>query len=89
MTTGKLYRFPVEDLHRHMQRHFGVTMAAEAYRNKEDTQCSCGHKTDRLFVLAETRLEALQHIHDGTSGFSADCMANQLAEDGNPINWGR
>ena len=82
MKTGKLFEFSVEELSEALRNAF-ATDAIKDFDEKDEAQCSgCLHSTNRLFVVAETKLQALRAINRRKLGLCGDCVAGLIATEG-------
>jgi len=82
MKTGKLFEFSVESLPEALGKAFGAE-AIKDFDEQNEVQCgSCLHKTTRLFVVAETKLQGLRAINKKKMGLCGDCVAGLIATEG-------
>jgi hypothetical protein len=82
MKTGKLYQFKIAELAPSLQEAFHAE-AIKDFVGKEEVQCGgCLHQTDRLFVVAETKLQALRAINRKKMGICGNCIAELIAKEG-------
>jgi len=82
MKTGKLIEFRVEELSEALGKAFAAD-AIKDFDEKDEAQCGgCLHKTDRLFVVAETKRHALGGINRKKLGLCGDCVAGLIAKEG-------
>lgn len=84
---GHLYKFRVQEIPNAMEIWIPDVHVHELFHGQEEIQCSCGFKTDEIFVLASNPRHALEQINDRTSGFCATCTAHQIASDHISVIW--
>ena len=82
MKTGKLFEFSIEALSADLRQAFAAE-AIKDYDEQDEVQCGgCLFKTSRLFVVAETKLQALRGINKKKLGICGDCVAGLIATEG-------
>ena len=82
MKTGKLFEFKIEELSEAVHKAF-TTEAIKDFDEKKAAQCGgCQHQTDRLFVVAETKLQALRAINRKKQGICGNCIATLITKEG-------
>jgi len=82
MKTGKLFEFSIEQLSAALSQAFAAE-AIKDFDGQDEVQCGgCLHKTNRLFVVAETKRHALSGINKKKLGLCGDCVAGLIAREG-------
>ena len=82
MKTGKLLEFSVEELSEALRQAFAADAITD-FAEKDEAQCGCCmHKSTRLFVVAETKLQALRAINKKKLGLCGNCIAELIAREG-------
>jgi len=68
MKTGKLFEFSIDELSEALRNAFADD-AVNDFDENDEVQCGgCLHKTNHLFVVAETKLHALRAINHKKMG---------------------
>ena len=53
------------------------------YVSKEEVKCGhCNWRVTRLFVIAESKREAIKLVEEGQAGLCGECFAEMLANKG-------
>ena len=82
MKTGKLFEFSIDTLSAALRTAFAAE-ASPDFNDKAEAQCGCSQTTTRLYVVAETKLQALRAINRRKQGICGGCIAALIAKE----NW--